>query len=59
MEQRIILLSRFLADQNISLHFNQQSLGVTKNGEPKYYLDLAFKVDSQMDKIATKKKYKE
>lgn len=34
-------------------------MGVTENGDPKYYLDTNFALDANVDKLGLKKKYKE
>jgi hypothetical protein len=48
-----------LADKTILVAFKRENMGVTENGDPKYYLDTNFALDANVDKLALKKKYKE
>ena len=58
-EQRLILFSRYLADKGLLVTFKRDNMGVTENGDAKYYLDTNFSIDTTIDKLALKKKYKE
>jgi hypothetical protein len=58
-EQRLILFSRYLADKGLLVTFKRENMGVTENGDAKYYLDTNFSIDTTVDKLALKKKYKE
>lgn len=58
-EQRLILFSRYLADRGILTSFSKENMGVSDSGDAKYFLDTTFEVDSAVDKLHLKKKYKE
>jgi hypothetical protein len=58
-EQRLILFSRYLADRGIITIFAKENMGVSEGGDAKYFLDPGFEMQSGLDKISLKKKYKE
>jgi hypothetical protein len=58
-EQRLILFSRYLADRGIITIFAKENMGVNEGGDAKYFLDPGFEMQSGLDKISLKKKYKE
>lgn len=48
-----------MADKGLLATFKRENMGVTENGDAKYYLDTNFSIDTTVDKLALKKKYKE